>query len=482
MLKLFIFKYLSIFLLLASSSFSRADILPEYIEKLDTLSENLFLKVIVYYDYSHGVSQKTELTRNELNQIEEAVVMDASGENLSKYVYSYDENGYQTSMLTYAYKNDSWHPQKEDEYLFDDKGRQVMSAKYEYINDNKIGDGEKWIKIFNENGICTNYETFTWKNNAWESFMQQETTINALGNISGIKTMYATGDMSTNVSFVYNVFTGLLERETYQKWDNGSFVNSFCILYTYDASQRITGEEIQSFEDNTWKTFEKRVFTYSDSDKKTTVTRHVFSTDGEKISETGFVSNAGDAIVTSSDGTTWKHKANSTGYTLSKQTSGNTWEDVMTYSYTNNDDFANTLEMYSGNKKTYQLIWETPLDEPDQLVFLQEYMDDSGKVETEKKMIFSFTDVGIIKTKEVPETASFKIYPNPVVDFLTVEVPSELSSDVNYFIYNTLGKLVTRGKLYNRTQEINLSDLPSGQYIFNVLLNGKSYSSILLKK
>ena len=466
-------KSILIFLLFASSTLFRADNLPNYVQLLDNPGENYFLELVIYHDYSQNIYQRTDLERNEYSQVKEAIIKNTAGEKTTKLAYSYDANGYQTSMLTYSYKNGDWQPQKLDEYSFDDQGRQIMSAKYEYINNEKKGIGEKWTKSFHTNGECQTYEAFTWKNNAWVSFMQQTTSFNEMGN--ALETTTDNDGSLSKVSFMYDASTDLLDCELYQT--NG--VYSFGVFYLYDSSRRITSTEMNFFEGGAWKPFEERVFSYSDSDKKTTVTRHVFSVEGKKTAETSFTSNADHAIVTTPDGSIWKH-SNVNGYTLSKQV-GSNWENVARYDYTGNDDFANTLGIYSENdKKVYQLRWDAS-ETPNQLSFFQEYIGNSGAAEVEKKIIFSFTK-NVSTPEEITKTKSFNIYPNPVVDFLRIEFSDILTDDADYFIYNTLGKLVTRGKIYNPAHEINLNSLPSGQYVFNVQLNGKSYSMILLKQ
>jgi photosystem II stability/assembly factor-like uncharacterized protein len=61
------------------------------------------------------------------------------------------------------------------------------------------------------------------------------------------------------------------------------------------------------------------------------------------------------------------------------------------------------------------------------------------------------------------------IYPNPAEDFINIEINSTENFDVNYAIYNKLGKLILQGdkKIFN-TANININSLSEGIYIIKL--------------
>jgi polyhydroxybutyrate depolymerase len=61
---------------------------------------------------------------------------------------------------------------------------------------------------------------------------------------------------------------------------------------------------------------------------------------------------------------------------------------------------------------------------------------------------------------------NFRVYPNPVNSELTIEM--DLSEEIKYRIYSTIGELVSSGKLNSNLKTIDLSSLPPNVYILNI--------------
>jgi len=61
---------------------------------------------------------------------------------------------------------------------------------------------------------------------------------------------------------------------------------------------------------------------------------------------------------------------------------------------------------------------------------------------------------------------NFRVYPNPVNSELTIEM--DLSEEIKYRIYSTIGELVSSGKLNSNLKTIDLSSLPPNIYVLNI--------------
>ncbi len=89
----------------------------------------------------------------------------------------------------------------------------------------------------------------------------------------------------------------------------------------------------------------------------------------------------------------------------------------------------------------------------------------------------------------VEQVGSIKLYPNPVNDFVQIDVPSGYSrnEEVVVTVMNTLQQVVYQGDYQLESDEGNkitingLSGLTPGMYLINVLIDGKSYTERLLK-
>ncbi len=72
-----------------------------------------------------------------------------------------------------------------------------------------------------------------------------------------------------------------------------------------------------------------------------------------------------------------------------------------------------------------------------------------------------------------------KIYPNPVVDQISIDAEVILSSDATIQIYSMLGEVIIRQK-YEKTLAVN--ELHTGYYIITIIDKGKSYSQSFIKE
>lgn len=84
-------------------------------------------------------------------------------------------------------------------------------------------------------------------------------------------------------------------------------------------------------------------------------------------------------------------------------------------------------------------------------------------------------DMTIVSEEYVSES-DIKIYPNPVNDVLSVEVPESMSCK----IFNQLGQIVHTQELSNGSNRINLPDLPDGMYILKAYKENTVYSHKLI--
>ncbi len=96
---------------------------------------------------------------------------------------------------------------------------------------------------------------------------------------------------------------------------------------------------------------------------------------------------------------------------------------------------------------------------------------------------FDIALVPITSGTPFPSESGFKAYPNPLIDNLKVEGPSE--TVVNFSLYDQRGKLIFRKENLHLPTEIPLSghSLPTGTYSYRLVdENGKSWSGQLVKE
>lgn len=75
-------------------------------------------------------------------------------------------------------------------------------------------------------------------------------------------------------------------------------------------------------------------------------------------------------------------------------------------------------------------------------------------------------DVAVLGTKDFDIQNSFKLYPNPVKDFITIE--TDLLDHAKLNIFNVTGQIILSKELKATATRLNISDLPSGVYMFQI--------------
>ena len=73
------------------------------------------------------------------------------------------------------------------------------------------------------------------------------------------------------------------------------------------------------------------------------------------------------------------------------------------------------------------------------------------------------------------------IYPNPVIDFITVQTIT-MESNVEYKIFNDIGeKVISSQKNNTNNIEINVSQLPAGAYLIQLKSSGNQLTKYFVK-
>jgi len=69
---------------------------------------------------------------------------------------------------------------------------------------------------------------------------------------------------------------------------------------------------------------------------------------------------------------------------------------------------------------------------------------------------------------------SLKVYPIPATDFINIEITPVDTGRLILELYNNSGiKVLSKPTVYQPVLKVNVSDLPSGVYLLEVLLPGK---------
>jgi hypothetical protein len=80
--------------------------------------------------------------------------------------------------------------------------------------------------------------------------------------------------------------------------------------------------------------------------------------------------------------------------------------------------------------------------------------------------------------EDVIATASITIYPNPAENLVTIQSSKNLTN-ATYLVYNQIGKQVMSGKLVGKNTAVNIEQLASGVYFFQIGENGETHLKVV---
>ena len=142
--------------------------------------------------------------------------------------------------------------------------------------------------------------------------------------------------------------------------------------------------------------------------------------------------------------------------------------------------------------------WRQISGPPDKLIsintastFLQNLVDGSYKFEltvTDNRGATDKDTVSVhVATPVIPDNNGIKVYPNPVVDFTTLDINSTIPNTTLLVVITDMqGKMVYRKQLvtgtYNTKERINMSTLSKGTYLMTVYFDSINKQSIKVIK
>jgi len=109
--------------------------------------------------------------------------------------------------------------------------------------------------------------------------------------------------------------------------------------------------------------------------------------------------------------------------------------------------------------------------------------DTSSKVQWSMNVLYDPQKIPVVEIRSELLKPGFKIYPNPVEDYLYVERNnSDNFVPIHYAIYNLTGKLQLRGVILSEKAFADVKTLSSGSYIISFTAENEKGTSVFIKK
>ncbi len=386
----------------------------------------------------------------------------------SSYTYSLD--GY----TDYYWDGSSWNEDLTYEFSYNSNDLLSQAILYEGWSDDKYLS----TYTYDDNGNISAYLEFSWNETAgnWytDAYYRELYTYDDDGNLT--QSIASQGESGTwspqyKIETTYNDYGYDTSSEYEYKTNTSSWDKLIVYARTYDSNGYLTMLTVSSRDDvnSDWSIMYGPMIVDSNN--------HVLSYsayDGDPNDSNSSIGEKG--VFTYVNGNV------STNIYQTQDDSGN-WYDYekQEYIYDTNYSISEIL-MPAISNKCFKQERETNSEFNNKLTeyLSYDYDEESGELIATDKRIFNYTDLTTATGIDNDEEVNVILYPNPAYDNVSISF-SSTNNLANIQLFDMLGKKVL-DKEISSEETINIENLNSGIYLYNIVVDGKSQSGKLFKK
>lgn len=375
--------------------------------------------------------------------------------NLNKTSYTYNDSANLLEEINFSWNN-TWQYSTKVSYEYDNDTNLINKITYLWINSSWVGSSKinySYTQL-NEPLVIITYK---WENNTWKDTLKEEYIYN--NNLLTEKILYVnvnnTWQYLSKHEFTYDTNENLV-LEIFYYWDNANWINSTKTEYTYDISNNLISSIYYEYLFS-WAPITKLEYSYDSSNNLITTITYNWVSNWENYWKTEYSYNSyGDMIQYIRY--SWDSQSNSwlQGYKVERTYDNNyTFDDLILPISINYDLFSHKLL----NEMSYQWnnnLWINNTN-------IQYYYSD-------------FNNQGISELN----TTNFNLYPNPSHDFIYIDLVNSCNDNVSFKLYDLLGNEIIETKL-DKNNKIDIAELNTGIYIYQIIYNKKIINGKLLK-
>ena len=136
----------------------------------------------------------------------------------------------------------------------------------------------------------------------------------------------------------------------------------------------------------------------------------------------------------------------------------------------------------SASNSSWSFQWKSPATDEGRVTFFAASVAANGNGGTSGDQVVT-GDSGSISSLSVADAKllDFKMYPNPSITYLTIQLPSG-GNEATVEFYDAMGRLSLSKKIDTSDPQINVSNLSSGVYLLKVLSEGKVGTQKFIKE
>ncbi|NOY50758.1 MAG: T9SS type A sorting domain-containing protein [Chlorobi bacterium] len=397
---------------------------------------------------------------------------------IAKISFSYNAETHENEAIS-AERNTStqdWKFIARNISTYNTNNDQILNIRYVWENENWI-KYSKYVTEYNENEEDISETNFYWDtiSNDWIKDFMVEFEYNEQGLQSQIVLSHKNYESQEWESFYkeerkYNE-ENLLVQQIQYNWDNQSllWVNSEKLNSFYDDGLR--SNDYYFWKINKWEIYKKNMEYRIDAD---TIGYNAYSFKDDSVwindSKGQFTLNE-KGIPTSQESYRYSYETNSWFGDIKFESFSSTNQQPSTYikyrwDYSKKEWFFYEKTEYKNNENSFTFYTLT-----------SRYNENLGEWYHYRSRLNYFSKISSIN--ESPANSKPKLFPNPVINKLTLECEGKDSSRFEYAIYSLQGKLLEHSKMTK--SNIDVSMLNPGLYILKIRSKTKIFTAKFTK-
>jgi hypothetical protein len=95
---------------------------------------------------------------------------------------------------------------------------------------------------------------------------------------------------------------------------------------------------------------------------------------------------------------------------------------------------------------------------------------------------FQFNCITTSVNEIIEDENPLLVYPNPFTSFISLTIKKQNAKQIRVIIHDIFGKTLLQSEIYNWTSEIDLKFLPSGIYLFEIIIDGERTVKKIVKE
>jgi len=426
-----------------------------------TFGQNNSLKNIARTHHHFKLNKQVITSVNSLKMRFDSIIFN-NNEEKEKEVYFYDNITKNTKRVYYRWENNAWVEDDMTEYFCDDNGNVSSYIYYEYNEaSGNLEPNAKTVLGYNENNLVINKEEYSYNNNNWKKQIKYGYEYNDNGQLT-IEYEYSVddGEWELDTKTNYNYENDNLISKIHLNFTGSDWEFNTKYEYTYEANNLVK-ESYYTRSNDTWNISSGKEYSYNDNNDMIQKIYYHY-TDNNVVYDykhTYTFDNNHNALIE-----------------IDYQWDTDDWLEYRKYEYSYNTNYLLSETI---------LPFESVINDIDfkylNILKTSKYFtksdNDWSQIAT---TTLYYSEHDLVSTQEKQSTKNIKVYPNPASDYINVSFANNTKDAILFNLFNIQGQIVL-SKTIKNNEQINISNLPKGMYLYNVSVNSDIFSGKICK-